>query len=898
MVVTFNVNFHTEWGQKLYIVGSIPELGSGEVALAKEMTCLSSGGDWQLSLTLREDVEKIEYKYLVRTAYHTIAEWDKGHRLVLDKKKARYTLYDSWLNPPEDIVFYSSAFSKTLFMHSESFGDKGNITIRVLAPQVRPHQALIIVGNHPSLGHWSVGNAPEMAFNSISEWSFSFNAEEITSPLEYKFAIVDKNNRDICYWEDGDNRILNLSYPESDENIGFFVGCFRGKSLPLWKGAGAVIPVFSLRSEQSFGVGDLGDLRLFIDWIKKTKQCLVQVLPMNDTRMTQTWMDSYPYSAASIYALHPMYINLNQLGELKDESRRRYYEQKQIELNALAALDYEAVVACKIAYCREYFRQEGFDLLNDSDYRTFYESNKLWLVPYAAYCYLRDVNHTADFRCWQQFSVYDRQAIMQLCAPNSEAYPEVVFHYFLQYVLDKQFREVSSYARANGVVLKGDLPIGVNRYSAEVWTEPEYFNLDEQSGAPPDDFSHIGQNWLFPTYKWETMERDGFSWWRKRFTKLNDYFDCFRIDHILGFFRIWEIPYKYVQGLCGHFSPALPLSSDEIEQQYGLTFDEFRFTIPHVKETFLTDLFGDYADEVRSTYLGRTSANDFILKPSCDTQRKIEQLFANKNDDKSIRIKSGLNMIANEVLFLPDPHEQGKYHPRISASSSFVYKELTDEERGKFDHLSLDFFYYRHNDLWKRQALKILSPLINSTEMLICGEDLGMIPDSVPEVMQQLQLLSLEIERMPKASGIEFADVTRLPYLSVCTTSTHDMTPLRGWWKEDAGKTQRYYNNVLHREGEAPEDCCAEIAKQILTNHLCSDSMLVVIPLQDWLAIDDSLKRVDIEAERINIPARTNHYWNYRMHITIEQLLRSENFNKEVADLCRFRRSFCLTSKD
>ena len=176
---------------------------------------------------------------------------------------------------------------------------------------------------------------------------------------------------------------------------------------------------------------------------------------------------------------------------------------------------------------------------------------------------------------------------------------------------------------------------------------------------------------------------------------------------------------------------------------------------------------------------------------------------------------------------------------------------------------------------------------MDSTHLLICGEDLGMIPESVPEVMSKLQILSLEVERMPKQPGREFSDLEQLPYLSVCTTSTHDMSPLRCWWEEDSKKTQRYFNNVLQLPGEAPAECTPEIAGHIICGHLQAPSMLTVIPLQDWLAMDKRLKRKDHNAERINVPAHATHYWRYRMHVTIEELLVADSLNEKIISLIR-----------
>lgn len=553
-------------------------------------------------------------------------------------------------------------------------------------------------------------------------------------------------------------------------------------------------------------------------------------------------------------------------------------------MNALPAVDYEAVVKYKTDYCREYFQQEAKTILDSPEFKEFFQQNESWLIPYATYCYLRESYGTPDFTQWEGNAVYNKTRVRELCRPDSEAWPEISFSYFLQFVLHTQFKNVSDYARKNGMVLKGDLPIGVNRTSIEAWTEPQYFNMNGQAGAPPDDFSANGQNWLFPTYNWEAMEKDHFAWWKKRFRKLSDYFDCFRIDHILGFFRIWEIPTEYVQGLCGHFNPALPFTVTEIEQ-FGLNFNEARFTTPHINRDFLPELFGEYTREVEGTYLAQSSSHHFVLKPFCDTQQKIDELFRDKEDEKSQRIKNGLFTIANEVLFLKDPREPNKFHPRISANQSFIYRELSSSDRYAFDQLYWHFFYHRHNDFWKAQAFKRLTPLVSNTQMLVCGEDLGMIPDSVPDVMNKLQIFSLEIERMPKSMQREFTDMFNLPYHSVCTTSTHDMPPLRSWWKEDREKTQRYYNQVLLRAGEAPAECSGELATQIVSNHLATRAMLTIIPLQDWLATDDGLKNPDSEAERINIPAHSNHYWRYRMHITLEKLLAADDFNQKIIHL-------------
>ncbi len=888
MKITFNINFHTVWGHRLYVVGSIPELGLWNPALAAEMS-YRGDGNWQLEIETALSAETLEYRYFLSAGERRIfEEWAKNHCITFEGHSNHYILYDYWQIRPANKAFYSSAFTKSWFAHpcdahERTVKSGKRLTIKVSAPRVEKSQSVIITGNQECLGNWQPDKALRLSCGASPDWYIDLDADDITYPLEYKFLVFDNERNIPLYWEENENRRIDLPRQECGETVVVSGLCFRD-NLPLWRCAGTVVPVFSLRSEQGFGVGDLGDLRMLVDWAKKTRQRIIQVLPMNDTTTTHTWKDSYPYSAISVYALHPMYICLWQMGELKDAGRMAFYKTKQEELNAKDSVDYEAAVRYKAAYCREFFKEEGQTVLSASEYREFFNRNQAWLVPYAAYCYLRDRYGTTDFNKWGKYATYNPSLIRELCSENGDACLEISFYYFLQYILHRQFKSVSDYARENGIVLKGDLPIGVSRTSVEVWTEPQYFNMNGQAGAPPDDFSVNGQNWGFPTYDWREMEKDGFSWWKRRFWKLGDYFDCFRIDHILGFFRIWEVPLRYIQGLCGHFNPALPLTKGEIEQ-YGMAFNEARFTTPHINRRFLPELFGDRAKEVEGTYLAQSSSNHFVLKPFCNTQRKIDALFEGKADEDSQRIRNGLFTIAGEVLFLRDGKEKEKFHPRISASRSYMYSELSASDKYAFDRMYWDFFYHRHNDFWKEQALGRLTPLTECTDMLVCGEDLGMIPGSVPEVMNKLGILSLEIERMPKSPMCEFTDMQSLPYNSVCTTSTHDMSPLRSWWKEDREKTQRYYNNVLHMEGQAPEDCSSEIATSIVARHLAANSMLAIIPLQDWFATCDEVKRKDFEAERINIPAESNHYWRYRMHITLEQLLSEDRLNDKISDL-------------
>ncbi|NLZ95435.1 MAG: hypothetical protein GX921_06385, partial [Bacteroidales bacterium] len=556
------------------------------------------------------------------------------------------------------------------------------------------------------------------------------------------------------------------------------------------------------------------------------------------------------------------------------------------ELNELAEIDYEKVYALKQNFLRELFADEGQVVIQSEEYIDFCKKNEDWLFPYVCFCYLRDKYKAANFREWEEHSIYNKELLEKMLKQDEESKKETDYYRYLQFIAYSQLGESKKYAQKKGVALKGDIPIGIDRNSVEAWTEPNLFNMDMQSGAPPDDFSVAGQNWGFPTYNWEEMERDNFAWWKRRFQKMADNFDAYRIDHILGFFRIWEIPSQHVQGLLGHFSRALPLSVEELHH-WGLPFDEQRMAQPYIHESLLQEFFGEYVDEVIANYLDVLSWQRFNLRSYCDTERKIEKLFANKDDEKSNTLRNGLYGLCNEVLFVPDPYDQNKFHPRISAQYTYSYKHLNDQEKETYNRIYDKFFYNRHNGFWYNQAMRKLPELISATSMLVCGEDLGMVPDCVDWVMDELRILTLEIQRMPKERNVLFADLNRLPYLSVNTTSTHDMSTIRGWWIEDRETTQKYYNNMLGREGEAPEECTTGICEQIISQHLSSNSMWSILPWQDWLSIDENLRRENPEEERINVPSNPKNYWRYRMHMTLEELLKEKNLNERIKMLQR-----------
>lgn len=884
MTVQFNIEYKAMFGEQIVVNIQTEE---GELKLPLETT---DGQRWACDWCVESPEKSYTYYYSVEREGRAVkAEWlIIKHQLDVNAKKAEvYTLYDHWKAMPEDAYLYSSAFTDCINHQApqEMKPETGSKIVRLIvrAPQLRDGERLGVLGADKALGVWDVQKILPMTQHTYNEWVADIDATHLEgSHLEFKF-VAFRNAKNELLWETSMNRTVDLPEMKAGELVSYeldqaYFALYNRKL------AGTQVPVFSLRTRKSAGIGDFGDLKNMIDFVASTGQKVLQLLPINDTTITHTWTDSYPYSCISVFAIHPQYADLHALPELKDAKARAEAEKTRAELNALDKIDYEKVNDFKINYLRQIFNQEGEKMMKTAEYKAFFQASELWLVPYAQYSYLRDKNGTADFNQWPDHQVWDEAERKALADPKTAAYKNVAFFYFVQFVLDRQMQEAHEHAKAKGVILKGDIPIGVNRNGCDVWTEPKYFNLNGQAGAPPDDFSANGQNWGFPTYNWFEMLKDGCQWWNRRFQNMARYFDAYRIDHVLGFFRIWEIPVHSVHGLLGQFAPALAMSREEIES-YGLHFQEDRFTRPFITDWVLDRVFHERAGEVKEKYLDRLDDERYQMKSEVDTQRKVEALFADATDEKELWLRDGLYALISDVLFVRDHTNPGVFHPRISAQLDFIYESLYDNDKAAFNCLYNDYFYRRNNQFWYQEAMKKLPKLVQATRMLVCAEDLGMVPDCVPWVMDELKILSLELQSMPKDPSVKFGHLSRNSYRSVCTISSHDMPTLRMWWDENIQRTQEYYNTMLYRQGSAPHPLPGWLASDIISRHLTSPSMLCILSIQDWLATDEALRLPDADAERINIPANPKHYWRYRMHLNIEDLAADKRFVQNITEM-------------
>ena len=891
MNIYFNIEYKTLFDEGIVINVITANKGGGTTSSKNKMET-TDGIHWLCQIKISsENAKTLDYYYSVNKAgKEKRHEWlTIAHRLELTPINATdYTIYDYWLDTPEDTYLYSSAFTDCVnhrnFPEIKPVEYARTLRLIVRAPQLNSGQRLAIVGSGSGLGEWNIQESIPMYEHNFNEWMADIDASAFESEgMEFKFIAMDEKNGDSLMWETGLNRTAEVPKMKDGEVC---VYNFHQAFFPIYnaKLAGTLVPIFSLRSKASFGIGDFGDLKKMIDFVSHTNQRVLQVLPINDTTTTHTWTDSYPYSCISIFAIHPQYADLTQLPELKDAETKKTFEALRKELNELGQIDYERVNNAKDEYLRLIFEQEKATVMKSAEFKAFFKESATWLVPYAQYCHLRDTYGTAEFATWPNHNTWDESDRKALSSPANKAYKEVEFYYFVQYILNTQMQAAHEHARKRGVILKGDIPIGVNRNGCDVWMEPEYFNLNSQAGAPPDDFSMNGQNWGFPTYNWDAMLKDGCAWWVRRFQNMSKFFDAYRIDHVLGFFRIWEIPIESVHGLLGQFSPSLGMTREEIES-YGLHFQEELFTKPFIVDWVLDRVFGEHADEVREKYVEHTHDDMYCMRPEYDTQRKVETAFIGRTTDKDIWIRDGLYSLISDVLFVRDRKDENKFHPRISVQFDFIFQSLYDGDKTVFNRIYNDYYYRRNNQFWYYEAMKKLPILVQATRMLVCAEDLGMVPDCVAWVTNELRILSLELQSMPKDPKVRFGHLSRNPYRSVCTISSHDMPTLRQWWDENIERTQEYYNTMLYRGGAAPHPLPGWLARDIISRHLTSPSMLCILSIQDWLSIDEKLRLADQNAERINIPANPKNYWRYRMHINIEDLQANKDFCENVAVL-------------
>lgn len=880
--VHFNITYQAGWQQELYILGSTPFLGEWVEHQALRLHS-ADGLHWCGSITLPVEVQELSYIYLVRDKQGDTVrrEWKPLHQIQVPSSALSHIYcYDLWIDRPKHTAYYSSAFYDVLYRRTIDKADtlttseQSLLRLTLLAPTIPQNKVVYLSGATDLLGNWQVDAAQKMLYLGQGRWQIDLPIDEATldGHIEFKYFVADLH-RYAPIWEEGDNRVLSLEPNTVRGSWHIHSGATLMAELPQTRVAGLVAPLFSMRHDQDFGIGDFRSLREHIDWAEKTGLHVLQILPINDTTFYRDWRDSYPYNAISTDALNPIYIDLLDLEPLSDSTLQGHFVQEAKSLREATSVLYPQVATLKEKYLRQHFDEYGKATARKRAYKSFVQDNKSWLIPYIAFCILRDRHPNTCFDSWGAYQAFDRQAI-EAFIEQPKQQQEAKYHIYTQYLLHEQLSAVAKYAEERGVVLKGDLPIGVAPHSVEVWTQATLFHTNRSAGAPPDDFARDGQNWGFPTYNWERMQEDNLAWWQQRFSRLGQYFKAIRIDHILGFFRIWEIPMGQCSGVLGHFNPAHPQPLSYWQQQLGFNGDITLLCRPIIAVGQAEELFGSYLTLlIQDGFLLWSDSHQQTLSPRYSEQKRWLSVSPNDiaggNDSITKLIE-----LCKEVALIADSNDSTLYHPRIAFERSLRFATWEKHLQDKWLQLSHGYFYEWHNTLWQETAHRRLSSICQSTDMLICAEDLGMIPKTVPETLEALGILSLELERMPKnltASG--YSTLQDLPYISVCTTSTHDMPPLRAWWQTLSYREQaEYIQSQQGNRGLSLESASDKIYRSIITAHLSSPSMLVVLPMQDWLSIDGSLHLQQAKDEQINHPENAQQHWGYRLPLSMREL--------------------------
>ena len=883
MQIVFRVRYHTVPGQSLWLLlkqgdGSLRELPMEWLNLEQ----------WELRLEIESDgLDPIHYHYQLREEGNGLEldEWGEG-RVINPGEKPFIWLADTWHSAGSVDEAYETKALKFLLPDRGPFESLPDMPLAshrfsIHVAGVPIGLAMGLIGDTEVLGNWDVRRAIVMREVAANRWmvDVELDAEEA---IEYKYATCDPETGELIEFEEGENRRLEAHAIGQEQCSWIQDQEFRRDPRSGFRGAGVAIPVFSLRSETSCGVGEFADLVPFGHWARGLGMKLLQILPIHDTTAARDWTDSYPYSAISCFALHPIYLRLDVFAEAMPDDWCQRLKQKRKALNALDALDYEAVLTLKLELTREVFDAHFETISGDAQLMDFIAGQGSWLLSYAAFCVLRDQHGTGDFSQWGENSVFSRELESVMWQDGSDDHREMLYWIWLQHELDHQLGAAVAHLHEIGVVLKGDLPIGIDRCSVEAWSAPELFHLDAQAGAPPDFFSQAGQNWGFPTYNWERMAQDGYAWWQARLSHLAKYFDAFRIDHILGFFRIWQVPLEQVDGLRGWFEPAVAVALQEFRDK-GIAFDFERFCRPWMTREGLQQVFGDKTDEVIAEFLQTKEDGGYEFREAFDTQRKVLDHFG----DKENALCKGLLACHGEVLFFESPGSGATaFHPRYGLQRTLSFADLDCMAQEKVDALYNNYFFERQDFLWRAGGLIKLDALRRASPMLLCGEDLGMVPGCVPPAMRETGILSLEIQRMPKAFGAEFDDPRLAPYLSVVSPSTHDMPNLREWWRDHPEQAKRLAWTHFD-EPHASEELGPELAAKVMGQQFESPAMWAIVPLQDLLALDAAVCHPDPAAERINDPSINPFNWRYRMHLGIEQLEVAQTLNARIRTLLR-----------
>jgi 4-alpha-glucanotransferase len=585
----------------------------------------------------------------------------------------------------------------------------------------------------------------------------------------------------------------------------------------------------------------------------------------------------------SAFALHPLYLRLDELTDAPDI--RQQLDVFRTTHNHTSHFSYPKVLAFKMAILRTVYARYQHAIWTDERFRRWLHDSP-WVRTYAVFCTLK---HAYGQQPWQDWPAWQEPTGPEIDAYFEAQSAETYFYAWTQWHLAHQLRQAVAALDAMGIALKGDLPALMPQDSADVWAHRPYFDLSVAAGAPPDMFSPLGQNWGFPVYVWEAHRRDGFRWWRTRLAHAAQFFHAIRLDHVLGFFRIWQIPLSEISGLLGHFAPSRLLSRSDLAVRFDAGRIRF-LSIPHIPWHDLQREFPDAAERVCTRYFDPLPGEMlYNFKPELDNERTLADL------PESEPVRAFLTARHRDRALIPLAEDL--FAPAWYFDTSSAYAVLSTTEKQYMQDLAVARLQ-ESEIMWETQGRNLLEMITHATDMLVCAEDLGVVPACVPRTLHALGILSLRIERWAREyhkEGAPYIDPTQYPRLSVCIPSVHDTSPLRAWWVEP-GWDKAAYARLLGLHDPLPAELTPWLCQRIIERQLTANSLLCIFQIQDLFALSEDLRIVEPQAERINVPGTislTN--WSYRVPVYIEDLPAYTPLCTLLAALLQARRTRTLT---
>lgn len=918
MKLRFAIHYVAAWGQSLS-VQIVFRRRDGKQHTVNVPLTTSDGDLWSAETSQRNSprspYEAFTYRYQVIGDEHMVVrnEWNLYPRRYAFHDDKTYVFDDIWRDKPLQYYLLTQAYAtwhgRTDINEEQQSAlvsaDKQmplfrkTLFFRVLAPQLKAGESLALLGNHPILGDWNPQRYLPMYKMGSCEWMLTVNVNNVAQSLEYKYVVVKDDEHALVRWEEGDNRIADCQNLVDSEVL-VHHGDVTRLADDQWHGAGVSVNVLSLRSEKNYGVGDFGSLMQLLQWSSQVGMAVLQTTTLQDVSQNNSLSASNPFAVVSAYALNPLLMDLDALGRIDDETKMNTFLRQRRELNASPSIDFEAVARVKETYVRDRFAEEGEDCLASEEFQSFYNQHASWLRVYAVYKAL-SVQERWEESLQDSDIAYSQQLIDRFSAADSALASDVRWVYYVQYHLYRQFNAVSKYARKHRIALMMTLPYGYNQCSVEVWQHPEFFDRRFVLGEQPSYDNPQGVKSSLPLLvrPIEPQSQAVFDEWRRhQLAHWATFVDSIQLEHVDNYFTSWAIPQEATQSTMGVFRPSLPMREGEL--QCGLVdFNKKLYRQPFINDATIQQLFGIHSAYVKQYYLTAHAYGLYTLRDEVSNQQAIEACFKGKNDENSQWIKNGLEQLCANRLFVSDIDNPQWVHPRLAGNHTLFFHLLSNEEQQAYLGLSHSYFHRRYDAYWKQCGTQVLDNLLSDTNLLVVVDNpTAELSPAMTEVVTKQRLMPVCMQLRQRGYDGEFGHLEQNTYQTMDVLTTAATPTLHQWWEANPHRTQRFALTKLQKEGHISRRLSPMLAEELVRRHLFSPSMLCVLSLSDWLAMDSQMSYEGYSnASLFSNVDDGQEIWAARAATSLETLMQAKPFNNKLASMLVMSRR-ALTSRD